>query len=121
MGRDGGCEHLACLVNGQPSRCRLSETCSNPTGTSYPPTDVYRKQANIQDWTIQSRSHCYDGRLGSVYDTLLAAQTACASDAQCNGVYDIGCDGATYHACDRSIAWDTSGSSCIHIKPEVAA
>lgn len=38
-----GCSHSDCKVNGQSTRCRLSESCFSPASTSYPSTAVFQK------------------------------------------------------------------------------
>jgi len=79
-------------------------TTEAPT-TEMPPTDAWKKLL---------KSSCRDGH-GQRYDSLSAAQDACVQDFQCNGVYDVKCDGS-YYPCTSD--WSTSSSSCVYERPK---
>ena len=80
----------------------------------------------VSDYTKLSKKSCYDDRYGSYY-TIQEAMTACSSDENCQGVYDIGCDaqGGDIYLCPTSATFKddnqmhiTDPTSCIYQKHE---
>ena len=51
------------------------------------------------------------------YSTLASARTACASDSNCEAVYDEFCDNSNFHLCPVNYNEVTSSaSSCLFLK-----
>ena len=67
---------------------------------------VYPKKELVQ---------CKQEEYGS-YSTLASARTACASDSNCEAVYDENCDNSLFTLCPVNYAEDTSTVSCLYMK-----
>ena len=50
------------------------------------------------------------------YATLEDAMVACDANPECSGVYDGDCNGDDYYMCDKDGAYESSSSSCVHVK-----
>ena len=50
------------------------------------------------------------------YNTLTSARTACASDSNCEAVYDEFCDNSNFHLCPLNYDEMTSATSCLFLK-----
>ena len=64
----------------------------------------------------RTNHQCNDHRYGN-YDTFQAADTVCASDINCSGVYDPSCDGAPrFYLCRQDYPLEYSSTSCVYRK-----
>ena len=71
----------------------------------------------VDTWNKQALKHCSGETLGSSYNTLASARSACVSRNGCTGVFDSGCDGlGNFFMCNAK-AYATSSSSCVYAKP----
>jgi hypothetical protein len=76
--------------------------------------------ANLTAWSKVSRKHCRHHKLDSVgshYGSLTSARQACEVRDNCGGIYQSGCSGFHFYLCDRSHAFEDSGTSCVYHKP----
>ena len=55
------------------------------------------------------------------YATLEDAMVACDANPECSGVYDGDCNGDDYYMCDKDGAYESSSSSCVHVKAKAAS
>jgi len=93
--------------------CIYEKMTSNGTVTPVAPTN------NGITWVKETRKHCYPTRdTSQPFNTVEAAEAACAGDAACYGVYDNNCDNAgTVYMCNgEASTWPTSHRSCIYKK-----
>ena len=60
-------------------------------------------------------AHCNPDQYGS-YSTLASARTACASDSNCEAVYDENCDNSGFTLCPVNYVEQTSPISCLYMK-----
>ena len=73
----------------------------------------------------QENKHCTDGQYGPIFSSLSHAIDACASDIQCEKVYDFKCDQAgQFYLChwntteyfSNQLNGTTTQPSCLYIK-----
>jgi hypothetical protein len=76
--------------------------------------------ANLTAWSKVARKHCRHHKLDSVgshYGSLKSAKQACEVRDNCGGIYQSGCSGFHFYLCDKSHAFEDSGTSCVYHKP----
>ena len=75
-------------------------------------------EGNAVTYERQNLKHCYPNKYGA-YSTLALAKSACNSDLNCRGVYDLSCDNSgSFYLCPISAGLRKSGSSCVYQKKE---
>lgn len=96
------------------SSCIYEKT--TPTGNG---SEVGPGSMTAVSWEKEEDTHCYSSRdVSVVYSTLNDAETACAADSDCSGVYDNNCDnsGSFYKCMGDDDRWHASMSSCVYRK-----
>merc|ERR1712224_664729 len=74
--------------------------------------------ANLECTLRKNLAQCRSDQYGS-YRTFASARTACASDSNCEAVYDENCDNSGFSLCPVNYVEDISFSSCLYLKTEL--
>ena len=116
-------KELFCIILGQSIRVEISNYF-NIKCSGYYILKLRNYLSGRDDFTLLSEKHCLFGTIldSPSYPTLDEAQSACASNQNCTGVYDFLCDNEdSFFLCSQPDFDDSGFRSCIYQKSGKAA
>ena len=109
---------LVCLVSGVVQFvAKVNKTITSLKYLSFDILIILSSWLFVSEYMKLNKKFC-SGRYGT-YRTIQSAMTACSTDANCQGVYDKGCDATGYliDLCPTSAIYkDSEEGSCIYQK-----